>query len=58
MNILQYPPIAGDVISGWNVYTVDGYTLINFDIASFSCFQEKQKQFLSCPYDGRSIKHI
>ena len=37
------PEVAGDVISGENVKTIDGYTLLNFEVASFSNFRDIQK---------------
>ena len=32
------PVVAGDVISGENVKTVERYTLLNFEVASFGSF--------------------
>ena len=33
------PEVAGDVISGKNVKTVEGYAVLNFEIASFGSFR-------------------
>ena len=35
--------VAGDVISGGNVTTTEGYALLNFEVASFSSFQNIKK---------------
>ena len=32
------PEVAGDVISGENVKAVEGYAVLNFEVASFSFF--------------------
>ena len=39
--------IVGDVISSENVNTTEGYALLNLEAASFSSFQENQKQPLA-----------
>ena len=36
--------VAGDVISGENVKTIEGYALYNFEAASISSFHENQNQ--------------
>ena len=36
--------VAGDVICGENVKTIEGYTLLNFEAASISSFRENQNQ--------------
>ena len=38
------PEVAGDVISGENVKTVDGYAVLNFEAASVSSLGENQNQ--------------
>ena len=37
------PEVAGDVISGGNVKTIEGYGVLNFEAASISSFLEKSK---------------
>ena len=37
------PEVAGDVISGENVKTIEGYGVLNFEVASFSSFRYIQK---------------
>ena len=37
------PVAAGDVITGGNVRTIEGYVLLNFETASISSFRENQK---------------
>ena len=34
------PELAGVVISGENVKTVEGYAMLNFEVASFSSFRD------------------
>ena len=36
------PEVAGDVISGENVRTIEGYAVLNFEVASFSSFMEAE----------------
>ena len=36
--------VAGDVISGWNIKTAEGYSVLNFETASLSSFREYQIQ--------------
>ena len=36
--------VAGDVISGENFRTVEGYALLYFEVANFSSFRDIQKQ--------------
>ena len=38
------PEAAGDVISGGNVKTVEGYGVLNFEAVSFSSFRENRNQ--------------
>ena len=38
------PEVAGDVISGANAKTIDGYVLVNFEAASNSNFRENQNK--------------
>ena len=48
------PKIAGDIISGRNVKTVEGYVELNFEAAGVSSFGVNQNQpFLKCADDGR-----
>ena len=37
------PEVAGDVISGENVKTIEGYGVLNSEIASFSNFGDIKK---------------
>ena len=37
------PEIAGDVICGNSVKTIEGYAVLNFEVASFSRFRDIQK---------------
>ena len=37
------PEVAGDVISGENVKTIEGYAALNFEAASFSSFRDIKK---------------
>ena len=41
------PEIVVDVISGENVKTIEGYAVLNFEVASFSSFRDilKKKSF-------------
>ena len=41
------PDVAGDVISGQNVKTIEGYAVINVEAASFSSFRDIQKKIIS-----------
>ena len=43
--ICWWPEVAGDVISGDNVMTVEGYGVLTFEVASFSIFQYIKKSF-------------
>ena len=36
--------VAGDVISGENVKTIEGYAMLNFEVARFSTFRENPIQ--------------
>ena len=38
------PEAVGDVISGENITTVEGYAVFNFEAVSFSSFRENQNQ--------------
>ena len=42
--IFCQPEVAGDVISGGNVKTTEGYAVLNFEIASINSFRENQNQ--------------
>ena len=37
------PAVAGDVISGDDVKTVEGYAMLNLEVASFSSFRDIKK---------------
>ena len=37
--IFSRPEVAGDVISGGNVKTTEGYALLSFEASSFSSFR-------------------
>ena len=41
------PEVAGGVISGENVNTVEGYAVLNLGVASFSTFQDIKKIILT-----------
>ena len=41
------PEVAGVVISGENVKTVDGYAVSNFEVAPFSGFRDIKKHFVT-----------
>ena len=38
------PEVAGGVISGGNVKTIEGYAVLNFETASISSFRENQNK--------------
>ena len=38
------PEVAGDVISRGDVKTIEGYTVLNFEIASIKSFRENHNQ--------------
>ena len=38
------PEAAGDVISGGNVRTIEGYVVLNFETARVISFRENRKQ--------------
>ena len=38
------PEVAGDVVSGGNVKTTEGYVLLNFEAASVGSFRENKNQ--------------
>ena len=38
------PEVAGDVISGGNVKTIEGYTVLNVETASIRSFRENHNQ--------------
>ena len=42
--ICYRPEVAGDVIYGGNVKSIESYNVLNFEVASFSSFQENQIQ--------------
>ena len=40
------PDVAGDVISGENVKTIEGYAVLNYEVASFNSYRDiKKKSF-------------
>ena len=41
--ICCWPEVAGDVVSGENVRTIEGYALLNFEVSEFSGFSNIQK---------------
>ena len=48
------PEVDGDVISGGNVKTIEGYVGLNFEAASVSSFRANQNQpIMYCVDDGR-----
>ena len=47
------PGVTGDIISGRNVKTVEGYVLVNFGVASSSNFQDTQQNKSSRGSDKR-----
>ena len=40
------PEVAGDVISGENVWTIEGYAVLNFEVAIFCTFWDIKKNIL------------
>ena len=38
------PEVAGDIISGGNAKTIEGYPVLNFEIATIRSFQENHNQ--------------
>ena len=55
------PEVASDVISGENANTINGYTVLNFEVASFSSFQDifKKHFVTAADIDDRiKRKHI
>ena len=49
--ICYRPEVAGDVISGETVKTIDGYAVLNFEVASFSGFPDIKKIVTSAAAD-------
>ena len=48
------PEVAGDILSGGNVKSIEGYAVLNFEAGSFSGFRENQIQpFAQRDDDGR-----
>ena len=39
------PVVAGDVIFGENIKTIEGYALLNSEAAIFSSFRENQNRY-------------
>ena len=48
------PEVASDVISGENVKTVEGYGVLNFEVASISSFPDIRKKSFC---DGGGGRH-
>ena len=42
--ICCWSEVAGDVISGENVETIEGYAVLNFEFANFSSFRDIQNK--------------
>ena len=38
------PEVAGNIVSGGNVKTIEGYVMLNFEAACFSSFRANQNQ--------------
>ena len=38
------PEVVGDVISGEHIKTIEGYAVLNFEVASFSSFRDILKK--------------
>ena len=52
--ILCRPEVTGDVVSGENIKTIEGYVVLNFEAASIRSFRANQNQpFVYCVDDGR-----
>ena len=47
------PEAAGDVISSGDVKTLEGYAVLNFQVANVRSFQENHNQPLNCVTRGR-----
>ena len=46
------PEVAGDVISGENVKTIEWYAVLNFEVGSFNSFWDiKKNQFVTAAVD-------
>ena len=43
------PVVAGDVIFGENIKTIEGYALLNSEAAIFSSFRENQNRYAIWP---------
>ena len=43
--ICNRPEVDGEVISGQNVATIEGYVVVNFEVASSSSFRDISKTF-------------
>ena len=39
--------VAGDVVSGGNVRTIEGYAALNFEVSEFSSFRYIPKEIIS-----------
>ena len=42
--IFCWPEVTDDVISGEHVKAIEGYAVLNFEAAGFSCYWKKQNQ--------------
>ena len=49
------PEVAGDFISGENVKTIEGYAVLNSEVASFSSFRDIETR--SPPIGGEAKRH-
>ena len=52
--ILCRPEVAGDVVSGGNVKTIEGYAVLNFEVASISSFRDIKKKLFRIIKEKRS----
>ena len=41
------PEVAGEISSGGNVKTIEGYAVLNFDVATFNSFRDIKKKLFS-----------
>ena len=51
------PEVAGDVISGETVKTIESYIVLNFEVASFSNFRHIKKSFRDGGGGGQRRQH-
>ena len=48
------PEVAGDVIPGENVKTIEGYAVLNFEVASFSSFRDIKNHFVTAATEAEA----